>query len=172
MQDIINNFFPFSLDTLDKTIVENHLGALTNLSSKIETEMSQVWRQIGIMYQEISSSKMSLDRLQQQTEAYVNGTITTMDNMKGKVGMITDRMSEVDENLNYLLGRLSLVTQEFNQIKLGLGDALESIRTSFQDVQKTVQKTVGPGPHPIPESEIGAEPNNHLVRKRLIRRPL
>lgn len=163
-------FFIYSLDTLDKTIVENHLGALTNLSSKIEMEMSQVWRQIGIMYQEISSSKMSLDRLQQQTEQYVNGTITTMDNMKGKVGMITDRMTEVDDNLNYLLGRLSLVTQEFNQIKTGLGEALESIRSSFQSVKNTVRETVGPGPHPIESHELGPEPDNHLMRKRLIRR--
>lgn len=148
--------------------MDNHLGALTNLSSKIETEMSQVWRQIGIMYQEISSTKTFLDRLQQQTEH----EITVMDNMKGKVGLITDRMTEVDENLNYLLGRLSLVTHEFNQIKLGLGDALDSIRSSFQSVQKTVQNTIGPGPHPIPESEIAAEPDNHLVRKRLAgRRP-
>lgn len=154
----------FSLDTLDKTIVDNHLGALTNLSSKIETEMSQVWRQIGIMYQEVSSSKAFLDRLQQQTEH----EITVMDNMKGKVGLITDRMGEVDENLNYLLGRLSLVTHEFNQIKLGLGDALDSIRSSFQSVQKTVQNTIGPGPHPIPDSEIPNEPSNHLMRKRLV----
>ena len=146
------------------------MGALTNLSTKIETEMSQVWRQIGIMYQEISSSKMSLDRLQQQTEKYVNGTITTMDNMKGKVGMITDRMTEVDDNLNYLLGRLSLVTQEFNQIKTGLGEALESIRSSFQSVQKTVQKNLGPGPHPIESHEVAGEPDNHLMRKRLIKR--
>lgn len=122
------------------------------------------------MYQEISSSKMSLDRLQQQTEQYVNGTITTMDNMKGKVGMITDRMTEVDDNLNYLLGRLSLVTQEFNQIKTGLGEALESIRSSFQSVKNTVRETVGPGPHPIESHELGPEPDNHLVRKRLIRR--
>lgn len=48
-------------------------------------------------------------------------------------------MSEVDENLNYLLGRLSLVTQEFNQIKTGLGTALDNIRSSFQVVQNKVQ---------------------------------
>lgn len=48
-------------------------------------------------------------------------------------------MGEVDENLNYLLGRLSLVTQEFNQIKVGLGNALDNIRTSFQLVQNKVQ---------------------------------
>lgn len=149
---------------MDKSILENHLGALTNVSNKIETEMSQVWRQIGIMYQEISSSKMALDRLQQQTEAYVNGTILTMDSMEGKVSLITNRMTEVDENLNYLLGRLSLVTQEFNSIKTGLGDALDNIRSSFETVKQKV-KDVGPGPHPIPNAE-----NNHLVRKRLVAR--
>lgn len=58
---------------------------MSNLTSKIETEISQVWRQIGIMYQEVSSSKQALNKLQEQTEAYVNGTFTTMDSMEGKV---------------------------------------------------------------------------------------
>ncbi|XP_063701632.1 uncharacterized protein LOC134831751 [Culicoides brevitarsis] len=132
-------------DEIDGTI-------MANISSKIETEISQVWRQIGIMYQEISSSKVALDKLQQQTELYVNGTITTMDSMQGKVTLITGRMSEVDDNLNYLLGRLSLVTQEFGLIKTGLGDALQSIRNSFKAVQEQVQDK-GPGPHNIPEDE-------------------
>lgn len=57
-------------------------------------------------------------------------------------------MSEVDENLNYLLGRLSLVTQEFNQIKEGLGGALDKIKRSFLEVQEKI-KIQGPGPHPI-----------------------
>lgn len=48
-------------------------------------------------------------------------------------------MAEVDSNLNYLLGRLSLVTQEFNQIKHGLGSALDNIRSSFQLVQNKMQ---------------------------------
>jgi len=94
---------------IDVTILENHRGALANLSSKIETEMSQVWRQIGVMYQEISSSKLALDRLQEQTESYVNGTLSTMDSMEGKVSQITGRIAEVDSNLNYFLGRLSLI---------------------------------------------------------------
>lgn len=138
-------------DEIGATILDNHNGALSNLSSKIETEISQVWRQIGIMYQEISSSKQALDRLQQQTEAYVNGTLMTMDSMEGKVTLITGRMSEVDSNLNYLLGRLSLVTQEFNQIKRGLGQALDEIKSSFMEVQERVK---GPGPHKISSEEV------------------
>lgn len=59
-------------------------------------------------------------------------------------------MSEVDENLNYLLGRLSLITQEFNQIKVGLGGALDKIKESFLAVQEKL-KDRGPGPHPIEE---------------------
>ncbi|KAJ8965994.1 hypothetical protein NQ314_003791 [Rhamnusium bicolor] len=62
-------------------------------------------------------------------------------------------MTEVDENLNYLLGRLSLVTQEFNQIKAGLGTALDEIRDSFHAVQDKI-KDKGPGPHKISSNEV------------------
>lgn len=48
-------------------------------------------------------------------------------------------MSDIDSNLNFLLGRLSLVTQEFNQINTGLGSALDKIRTSFQLVQSQIE---------------------------------
>lgn len=55
------------------------------MSSKIEIEISKVWRQIGIMYNEISASKQALDKLQQLSEFYVNGTLSTMDGMEDKV---------------------------------------------------------------------------------------
>ena len=61
-------------------------------------------------------------------------------------------MSDVDENLNYLLGRLSLVTQEFNQIKSGLGAALDNIKASFKEVQEKANDLRSPGPHPVPEN--------------------
>lgn len=145
-------------DVISNEILNNQNGALQNLSTKIETEISQVWRQIGIMYQTLTNSADALNKLQQQTEIYVNGSLSTMDNMEGKVGQITSRMSEVDENLNYLLGRLSLVTQEFNQIKTGLGDALDNIRSSFHTVRDKV-KDAGPGPNPIVEDEEAAKTN-------------
>lgn len=81
LNETINNKF----DAINETILSNHNGALANLTSKIETEISQVWRQVGIMYKEVSSSKDTLNKLQDLTEAYVNGTFSTMDSMGGKV---------------------------------------------------------------------------------------
>lgn len=52
-------------------------------------------------------------------------------------------MTEVDDNLNYLLGQLSVVTQEFNQIKTGLGEALDKIKTSFHFVQAKLEGKYG-----------------------------
>ncbi|XP_052743258.1 structural maintenance of chromosomes protein 2 isoform X1 [Bicyclus anynana] len=134
------------LDVLESQITTNQTFALSNLTSKIDSQMSQVWRQIGIVYQQLTASRTALDGLTVQTARYVNGTTTTLDGMKTKVESITDRMLEVDSNLNYLLGRLSLVTQEFGQIKTGLGEALEKAKSSFQDV-KTKLEDSGPGPH-------------------------
>ncbi len=143
-------------DTILAEILENQNKAMMNLSTKIETEISQVWRQIGIMYQTLTNSADVLNKVQQQTEIYVNSSLSTLDSMESKVGQITSRMGEVDENLNYLLGRLSLVTQEFNQIKVGLGEALENIRSSFHTVQTKV-KDVGPGSNPVEEVVSGYE---------------
>lgn len=80
-----------------------------------------------------------------------------------QVGEITKRMSEVDDNLNYLLGRLSLVTQEFNQIKTGLGAALDNIKASFKVVQEKALDLSHPGPHPLPENY--KDPNESETRK-------
>lgn len=81
----IDNTLTEQFGVLNETIYENHNGALANLTSKIETEISQVWRQIGIMFQLVQSTEMSLNKLQEQTEIYVNGTSVVMDGMGGKV---------------------------------------------------------------------------------------
>ena len=51
------------------------------------------------------------------TEGYVNNTGKNLGTMEGQVEGLTDRMVDVDSNLNYMLGQLSLVVQEFNQVR-------------------------------------------------------
>ncbi|XP_054015103.1 cytotardin isoform X2 [Hylaeus anthracinus] len=148
----INNTLNQRFDGISNDIMDNQNGALANLTTKMEQEMNQVWRQINVMYQQMTESAKALDKLHKQNEEYVNGTTSTMGGMETKVGEITKRMTEVDENLNYLLGRLSLVTQEFNQIKTGLGTALDNIKASFREVQDRANDLRDPGPHPIPEN--------------------
>ncbi|XP_063917255.1 putative leucine-rich repeat-containing protein DDB_G0290503 [Zophobas morio] len=137
-------------DTFEMSVLDEETGALANLTAKIGQEIDQVWRQIGIMHQQMSASTDTLNRLQNQTDQYVSGSLNVMDNMKGKVGTITSRITEVDENLNYLLGKLSLVTQEFNQIKSGLGKALDEMRSTYKTVREKINQ--GPGPHKIEDS--------------------
>ncbi|XP_066589484.1 putative leucine-rich repeat-containing protein DDB_G0290503 isoform X2 [Prorops nasuta] len=148
----INQTLNQRFDGISNDIMDNQNGALANLTTKMEHEMNQVWRQINIMYQQMTESAKALDNLNKQNEAYVNGTTSTMDGMESKVGEITKRMSEVDTNLNYLLGRLSLVTQEFNQIKSGLGTALDNIKASFKEVQEKAYDLSNPGPHPVSQN--------------------
>ncbi|CAH1964293.1 unnamed protein product [Acanthoscelides obtectus] len=149
----INQGISDRFDTFEFSILDEESGALANLTSKIGEDIHQVWRQIGIMHQQMTQSSDTLAKLQNQTDQYVNGSLNVMDNMKGKVGQITGRMKEVDENLNYLMSRLSLVTHEFNQIKTGLGKALDQIRDNFKSVQDKV-KDHAPGKHKIASNEI------------------
>ncbi|KAK9307505.1 hypothetical protein QLX08_002137 [Tetragonisca angustula] len=149
----INNTLNQRFDGISNDIMDNQNGALANLTTKMEQEMNQVWRQINVMYQQMTESAKALDKLHKQNEEYVNGTTFTMGGMETKVSEITKRMTEVDNNLNYLLGRLSLVTQEFNQIKTGLGNALDNIKASFKEVQDKANDLRDPnGPHPIREN--------------------
>lgn len=156
----LNETIQNKFNAITSAIMDNQSGALGNLTTKLETEMNQVWRQIGIMYQQLSNSAGALHRLQEQTDAYVNGSLATMDNMQGKVVTITSRMAEVDENLNYLLGRLSLVTQDFSQIKSGLTRALDDIRSSFMAVQKKITTVGGRNPITSEEAAAGALPED------------
>jgi len=152
----LNDSVNAGLEHVLKTVLDAQSVGMANLSVKIETEISQVWRQIGIMYQTLTDSASTLAMLQQQTDMFVNSTTTSVEGMNGKVSAIAGRMTEVDENLNYLLGRLSLVTQEFKEIKVGLGEALESIRVGLQAVQGNKPAVdLGPGPNPIDEEPLG-----------------
>lgn len=50
---------------------------------------------------------------------------------------------DIDENLNYLLGKLSLFNQEFYQIKLGLGKTLDEMRSTYKTVREKIEKGAG-----------------------------
>lgn len=63
-----------------------------------------------------------------------------------------EKMIEVDDNLNFLLGKLQLTTQEFNLVRNELGKVLDDIKKNFKKVQKHVED-IGPGPHNIDSSE-------------------
>ncbi len=101
---------------ITRTILGNQTEALANLTLKMEKEIGQVWRQMGIMYGQVSNSIKILEKVKDVTEGYVNNTGKNLGTMEGQVEGLNDRMVDVDSNLNYMLGQLSLVVQEFNQV--------------------------------------------------------
>lgn len=127
------------LDNLAASVLVNQTGAMETLSQKVESEISQVWRQIGIMYQQLTQSVGMLDKLQVQTENYVNGSLKSMGSVEGRVGEIGERVGEVEGNLNFLLGRLSLVATEFNHVKRGLAEALDDVRKNMASVNNDIR---------------------------------
>ena len=56
-----------------------------NLTSKVEKELGQVWRQMGIMYNQVSNSIKVLENVKTQTEGYVNRTGSNLGTMEGQV---------------------------------------------------------------------------------------
>ncbi len=118
---------------ITRTILSNQTEALGNLTKKVEKEIGQVWRQMGIMYGQVSNSIKILERVKSISEGYVNNTSKNLGTMEGTVEGLTDRMVDVDSNLNYMLGQLSLVVQEFNQVKTGLSEAMNGISDEIQE---------------------------------------
>merc|ERR1712072_1392375 len=114
-------------ESITRTILSNQTEALTELTSKVEKDIGQVWRQMGIMYGQLSNSIGILEKVKSQTEEYTNRSNKNLGSMDTQVEGLTDRMSEVDDNLNYMLSQLSLVVSEFNQVKTGLGQAMEGM---------------------------------------------
>merc|ERR1719225_1473102 len=114
-------------ETIPRTILSNQTDALNTLTSKVEKDIGQVWRQMGIMYGQLSNSINILEKVKHQTEEFSSKNNRNLGSMDNQVEGLTNRMTEVDENLNYMLGQLSLVVSEFNQVKTGLGEAMEGI---------------------------------------------
>ena len=50
-------------ETITRTILSNQTTALTELTSKVEKDIGQVWRQMGIMYGQLSNSIGILEKV-------------------------------------------------------------------------------------------------------------
>jgi len=128
-------------ESITRTILSNQTEALTELTSKVEKDIGQVWRQMGIMYGQLSNSIGILEKVKSQTEEFTDKSNKNLGSMDNQVEGLTDRMTEVDDNLNYMLGQLSLVVSEFNQVKTGLGEAMEGIGEELlEEYKKKDQK--------------------------------
>merc|ERR1712226_673782 len=123
-------------EDITRTILSNQTEALANLTLKVEKEIGQVWRQMGIVYGQVSNSISILEKVKTQTEGYVNNTGRNLGEMEGTVEGLSERMVDVDSNLNYMLGQLSLVVQEFNQVKTGLGEAMNGLGDELEEIEE------------------------------------
>merc|ERR1712106_901129 len=59
-------------ETITRTILSNQTEALTTLTSKVEKDIGQVWRQMGIMYGQLSNSIGILEKVKTQKEEYTD----------------------------------------------------------------------------------------------------
>nr|XP_049705083.1 putative leucine-rich repeat-containing protein DDB_G0290503 [Helicoverpa armigera] len=151
-QKNMNHTVSKKLDSMETAITSNQTTAMKALSSKVESEMSQVWRQIGIMHKQIMMSSQALNKLSEFSQEFVNASTSTMDKVKKEVGDITTRIVELQSNLNFVLGELSIASQEFRQMASGLTKALNEAKNKNSTTVPTVEDA-GPGPHKIASAE-------------------
>ena len=88
------------------------------------------------LFAQVSNSISILEKVKTQTEGYVNNTGKNLGQMEGTVEGLSERMVDVDSNLNYMLGQLSLVVQEFNQVKTGLNEAMSGLEGELDDIKE------------------------------------
>ena len=85
-------------------------GQLSN-SINILEKVRQAFRDgISSFYSQVKTS----------TEEFSSKSNKNLGSMDNQVEGLTNRMTEVDENLNYMLGQLSLVVTEFNQVRAAI----------------------------------------------------
>ncbi|EDW87059.2 uncharacterized protein Dwil_GK18831, partial [Drosophila willistoni] len=158
----MTEFLKARFSATDLTIVNTQSEANRNISNLLDTGLTQVWHRIEIMSSEISQSREMLSLMQAGHDGYVNSTFNTMMGLSGKVEETKKHMIDMDDNLNYLLGKLTLMSGEFANIKKGLADSLEDLRNSFHLLHERMP--TGPGPHNIDKNQYLTDVN--LLSKR------
>ncbi|KAF0313006.1 hypothetical protein FJT64_016377 [Amphibalanus amphitrite] len=118
----INGTFSSKFGTISEEILASQSVALNNMTKSIESEIAQVWRQIGVMYQTLSTSAQVLDKIDDKTTQYVNGTLEKTEKVDGtcrRRGQAGRRGRRRISTSCWVV--FSLVVSEFNQMKSGIG---------------------------------------------------
>lgn len=145
-------------DSVDTSILKNHVESIVILNSTIETEIGQIWRQIEILNGDVADSRDILDKLNGGTEVYMNGTRIIMNGIEKDMESVKDRSIDVQENLNDLLKKMSFINEDFKRMKHDLDTAFKEMRGNFKK-----ESPKGPGPHQINEDDY--EINNELTKR-------
>ncbi|KAF5291410.1 hypothetical protein FQR65_LT01721 [Abscondita terminalis] len=125
-------------DNLHLSCTGNNDGALANITTSLTDEFDHVWRQIGIMHQEMTLITETLNKLENNTKTYMNSTNSNIEQTRVKVSLMQNLMSEMDRNMNMLLRRIPA------DVKRAVLDSLNEIKGT-----QTTPIFSGPGPHII-----------------------
>lgn len=84
----LNSTLARKVDDVTFSVLANQSTALTNMTTKLESELGQVWRQIGVLYQSASQSQEMLQRVEAQTAQHVGGSLQALSSMDKRVGQV------------------------------------------------------------------------------------
>ena len=84
----LNSTLARKVDDVTFSVIANQSQSLTNMTSKLENELGQVWRQIGVLYQSASQSQELLQRVEQHTAQHVGGSLQALSSMDKRVGQV------------------------------------------------------------------------------------